>query len=140
MNWSRWKTSFTLRYNELVQGQSQNMKNIIRDVAITLLIAVVVYFGLRTAVQSFRVEGPSMLPNFETGQWVLVNKVVYKLHVPQRGDVIIFRSPHDRNKNLIKRVNCRDHNERQNEDENKKGPGILSQIERGLADSYGHSL
>ncbi len=86
------------------QGSNQNIKSILRDIIITLLIAVVVYLGLRTAVQSYRVDGPSMLPNFETGQWVLVNKLVYKFHEPQRGDVIIFRSPHDANKNLIKRV------------------------------------
>lgn len=80
------------------------MKNLIRDTVITVLIAVVVYLGLRTTIQSFRIDGPSMLPNFETGQWVLVNKLNYKFHSPQRGDVIIFRSPHDRDSNLIKRV------------------------------------
>jgi signal peptidase I len=80
------------------------VKNIIRDALITILIAVVVYLGLRTAIQSFRVDGPSMLPNFETGQWVLVNKLAYKLGTPHRGDVIVFRSPHDPTANLIKRV------------------------------------
>ena len=83
---------------------SGNMKTAVRDILVTLLIAVVVYLGLRTAVQSYRVDGPSMQPNFETGQWVLANKLVYKLHSPERGDVIIFRSPHNRNSNLIKRV------------------------------------
>jgi signal peptidase I len=80
------------------------MRSVARDVLVTLLIAVVVYLGLRTAVQSFRVEGPSMQPNFETGQWVLISKLVYRLHPPRRGDVIVFKSPHSRNSNLIKRV------------------------------------
>ena len=80
------------------------MKAIVRDTIVTVLIAAVVYLGLRTVVQSFRVEGPSMLPNFQTGQWVLVNKMVYRLHPPRRGDVIIFRSPHSADSNLIKRV------------------------------------
>ncbi len=80
------------------------MKLMIRDAVITVLIAAVVYFGLRIAIQSFRVDGPSMLPNFETGQWVIVNKLAYKFGEPHRGDVIIFRSPHDRGSNLIKRV------------------------------------
>jgi signal peptidase I len=80
------------------------MKLIIRDAIITILIAAVVYLGLRTAVQSFRVDGPSMLPNFETGQWLLVNKLAQKIGGLHRGDVIVFRSPHDRNSNLIKRV------------------------------------
>jgi len=80
------------------------MKLILRDAIITILIAAVVYLGLRTAIQSFRVDGPSMLPNFETGQWVLVNKLAYRFGSPHRGDVIIFRSPHNRSTNLIKRV------------------------------------
>jgi signal peptidase I len=80
------------------------MKTILRDVVITLLIAVVVYLGLRMAVQSFTIDQPSMLPNLQPGEWIVVNKVVYRLHTPQRGDVIVFRSPHDRNSNLIKRV------------------------------------
>jgi signal peptidase I len=80
------------------------MKLLIRDAVITILIAAVVYLGLRMAIQSFRVDGPSMLPNFETGQWVLVNKLEYRFGEPHRGDVIIFRSPHDRSSNLIKRV------------------------------------
>jgi signal peptidase I len=80
------------------------MKDAVRDIVVTLLIAVVVYLGLRTAVQSYRVDGPSMQPNFQTGQWVLVNKLTYKLHPATRGDVIVFKSPHDRNSNLIKRV------------------------------------
>jgi signal peptidase I len=104
MNWSTWKKRLGMGNTESSQDSSQNIKGILRDIAITLVIAVVVYFGLKTAVQSYRVEGPSMLPNFETGQWVLVNKLVYKFHEPQRGDVIIFRSPHDSTKNLIKRV------------------------------------
>jgi signal peptidase I len=104
MNWSKWKTWLGMENTEPTQDSKQNVKSIIRDIAITLLIAVVVYFGLRIAVQSYRVDGPSMLPNFETGQWVLVNKLVFKLQEPQRGDVIIFRSPHNPDKNLIKRL------------------------------------
>ena len=104
MNWSNLKKWLGMENTESTQGSKQNIKSVIRDIAITLLIALVVYFGLRTAVQSYRVDGPSMLPNFETGQWVLVNKLVYKLHEPQRGDVIIFRSPHAPDKNLIKRL------------------------------------
>jgi signal peptidase I len=80
------------------------MKIFIREIIITVLIAAVVYLGLRTAIQTFRVEGPSMLPNFQTGQWVIVNKLAYKFGTLHRGDVIIFRSPHDRNSNLIKRA------------------------------------
>ncbi len=79
-------------------------KNIVRDVVITLAIAVAIFFALRAVVQSFDVDGPSMEPNFFTGERVLVNKLVYHLHTPQRGDVIVFVSPHTGQGDLIKRV------------------------------------
>ncbi len=80
------------------------MKNVIRDVLITVVIAAVIFLGLRAVVQSFDVDGPSMEPNFHTGERVLVNKLVYHLHGPQRGDVIVFVSPHEGQGDLIKRV------------------------------------
>ena len=66
------------------------MKKPIRDFLIMIVIALVVFFGLRLTLQTYVVEGPSMETNFSTGQRLLVNKVVYKLHPPERGDVIVF--------------------------------------------------
>jgi signal peptidase I len=80
------------------------LKTLVRDILVTLVIAAVIFLALRTTVQSFAIEGPSMEPNFYTGQRVLVNKLVYKFHEPQRGDVIIFRSPNSQQGDLIKRV------------------------------------
>jgi signal peptidase I len=45
-----------------------------------------------------------MQPNFEESQRIIVNKVVYSLHEPQRGDVIVFKPPFNETKNYIKRV------------------------------------
>lgn len=80
------------------------MKTLVRDILVTLAIAAVIFLMLRTTVQSFDIEGPSMQPNFYTGQRVLVNKLVYKFREPQRGDVIIFPSPNSQQGDLIKRV------------------------------------
>ena len=41
---------------------------------------------------------------FETGQYLIVDQVSYKLHEPNRGDVIVFRYPKDPSKFFIKRV------------------------------------
>lgn len=80
------------------------MKAIVRDILVTLAIAAVIFFALRSTVQSFDIDGPSMQPNFYTGQRVLVNKVVYYFREPQRGDIIIFRSPNSQQGDLIKRI------------------------------------
>ena len=85
------------------------MRRSVREALIMLLIATVVFVGLRSTVQTFVVYGPSMEPNFgnpygSQPQRLLVNKVVYKLHEPQRGDVIIFRAPDRPGESYIKRI------------------------------------
>ena len=80
------------------------MKNFLRDSLITLTIAVVILFGLQVTFQKFAVDGPSMNPNFHNRQILLVNKVVYKFHEPERGDVIIFHPPGNRQGDYIKRI------------------------------------
>ena len=80
------------------------MKRSLRDILIMLVIAVAVFVGLRTTVQTFVVYGPSMEPNFWEGQRLLVSKIVYNFHEPERGDIIIFRPPGSQQTNYIKRV------------------------------------
>ncbi len=80
------------------------MKAFLRDILTTLIIAAVIFFGLQATVQSFVVVYSCMEPNFQEGQWLLVNKVVYKFHAPQRGDVVIFHSPNSEQDDYIKRI------------------------------------
>ena len=80
------------------------MKAFLRDTLVTMLIAAVIFFGLQFTVQTFVVDGPSMHPNFHTGQRLVVNKVIYKFHEPERGDVVILHSPKRQQGDLIKRI------------------------------------
>ncbi len=80
------------------------MKSSIRDFVIMAAIAIVVFIGLRTTVQTFVVYGPSMQPNFWEQQRLLVSKIVYQLHDPERGDVVVFHPPHNTNGSYIKRI------------------------------------
>ncbi len=80
------------------------MRAFLRDTVMTLIIAALIFFGLQAVVQSFIVDGPSMTPNFHDGQRVVVNKAVYRFHEPERGDVIIFRSPNSQQDDYIKRI------------------------------------
>jgi signal peptidase I len=50
----------------------------------------------------FIVEGPSMEPNFYTGERLIVNKVIYDIRRPKRGEVIVLHAPEG--KDYIKRV------------------------------------
>jgi signal peptidase I len=66
---------------------------ILREVGITILIAVAVFAGLRLTVQSYTVVMSSMEPTFLQGDCIMVNKVAYRSSGPQRGQVVIFNPP-----------------------------------------------
>ncbi len=58
-----------------------------------LAIAASIFLLTRLVIQNFVVDGNSMEPNMSSGQWVLVNKLAYKVGDPARGDVVVFNSP-----------------------------------------------
>jgi len=82
------------------KSSSHFTREIIETVGLTLVIFLIIHF----TVQNFLVDGPSMQPGLHTGEYVLVNKLAYTFHGPERGDVIVFELPQDTSENLIKRV------------------------------------
>ncbi len=55
-------------------------------------------------IRPFIVNGGSMDPTFTTGDYLLIDEVSYKLHAPERGDVVVFRAPPEPDKFFIKRM------------------------------------
>jgi signal peptidase I len=45
-----------------------------------------------------------MQPTLQSNQYLLVNKVVYMVGEPRRGDIVVFRLPQDPRRDLIKRI------------------------------------
>jgi signal peptidase I len=80
------------------------VRTFFRDILITIILALVIFLLLHFTVQSFIVVGSSMQPNFQDGERLIVNKVAYKLHEPERGDVIVFLPPDGMKEDLIKRI------------------------------------
>ena len=80
------------------------MRAFFRDIVITLIMAVVIFFALQFTVQNFVVIGASMQPSFYEGERVVASKLAYKLHEPERGDVIVFLPPKNMDEDLIKRI------------------------------------
>lgn len=78
--------------------------SVLRDIIITLLLALFIFFVVQVTIQSCQVDGESMEPSFEEPQRLLVIKAVYWFGDPQRGDVVIFHSKTRSDENLIKRV------------------------------------
>ncbi|HNP89626.1 MAG: Signal peptidase IB [Microgenomates group bacterium ADurb.Bin219] len=64
--------------------------DIIQTIVLALSVFIIIYLFL---VQPHQVKGSSMYPNFHDGEFILTNKVSYRLGSPKRGDVIIFKAP-----------------------------------------------
>ena len=80
-----------------------SVKNEVWEWTKALVIAASLVFLIRWLIFSpFVVEGPSMQPNFHTGERLIVNKLIYKIRKPERGEVIVFHATSD--KDYIKRV------------------------------------
>lgn len=99
--------------------------NVMREIAETILVTLLIFFVVRAVVQNFKVEGDSMLPTLHTEQYLLVNKGLYfrydtnflarftdpnapsdmryLFQGPQRGDIVVFEAPTEP-RDFIKRV------------------------------------
>ncbi len=58
-----------------------------------MALAALVFILINAAVGRFSLDGPSMQPTLHKGEYVLVNRLEYKWHPPERGDVIVFHLP-----------------------------------------------
>jgi signal peptidase I len=99
----------------------------VRELAETLVLAVLIFLAVRASMQNFRVDGASMEPSMDNGEYLIVNKLAYTqidlglfdwipfvdagdnpVHhlwdTPSRGDIIVFRAPTNTERDFIKRV------------------------------------
>lgn len=74
---------------------------ITKIIIISLLIIVPIRLWV---IQPFFVKGASMEPNFEDGEYLIINEIGYHFEKPQRGEVIVFRYPSDPSQYFIKRI------------------------------------
>jgi signal peptidase I len=77
---------------------------LLRELVETVVLSLVIFLLIRMVVQNYRIESHSMLPNFHEGQFILVNKLAYKLGQPERGEVVVFHNPSNTDEDYIKRV------------------------------------
>lgn len=75
------------------------------DVLETLLLSAALFLAINALSARVRVDGFSMKPTLQDGEFVLVNRLAYRFGQPQRGDIIVFHFPIDpASQDLIKRV------------------------------------
>lgn len=69
------------------------------------MVVVLVVLLIRTfLVQAYNIPSGSMKPTLLVGDFILVNKLVYRLSEPQRGDLVVFKWPLNPNLDFIKRI------------------------------------
>ena len=108
---------------------SRTMREVARELIETAILALLIFLALQFSIQNFRVEGSSMEPTLQEGQYIIVNRLAYlnfayehveellpfldlrnddggvfPLQPPERGDVAIFRYPEDPSLDFVKRV------------------------------------
>ena len=75
------------------------------DVLETLLLSAVLFLAINALSARVRVDGFSMKPTLQDGEFVLVNRMAYRIGEPKRGDIIVFHFPLDPgSQDLIKRI------------------------------------
>jgi signal peptidase I len=90
-------------------GNSSNgdggLRRFMIDLLETIVLSLILFVGINAVSARIRIESISMQPTLYAGNYVIVNKVAYKIGEPGRGDVIIFHYPPDPNREpYIKRV------------------------------------
>ena len=71
----------------------------------TFLMAAAVFLVIYIFLfRPFEVKGESMFPNFLNKEYVLTNLISLRFSDPKQGEVIVFKSPTDAEKDYIKRV------------------------------------
>jgi signal peptidase I len=99
----------------------------LREIVETALLTLVIFLSVRAMVLNFKVDGLSMAPTLQHGQYLLVNRAiyfnldkelvhrvapqapaladrVYLFHPPQRGDIVVLWPPSSSDRPYIKRV------------------------------------
>ena len=69
------------------------------------LVAAILAFAIRTFLLGpYKIPTGSMRMTFLEGDRIFVDKLSYRFHPPERGDIIVFKYPLDRKKDFVKRL------------------------------------
>jgi len=80
-------------------------KNLLLEIVKIVILATVIVFPVRYFLfQPFFVQGVSMEPNFENGDYLIIDEISYRFREPKRGEVIVFKYPKNPIQRYIKRI------------------------------------
>jgi signal peptidase I len=85
----------------LIKKLASFVLELLQVVVFAISIFLFVYL---LVLQPHKIKGASMEPNFHDGEYLLTDKVSYRVGQPKRGDVIVFRAPPTYKDEFIKRI------------------------------------
>lgn len=75
------------------------------DLVETLVIAGAVFVVIYAFLfRPFQVNGKSMFPTYDDGEYVLTNLIALRLSTLKYGDVVVFKAPPNQDRDYIKRI------------------------------------
>jgi len=91
-------------WTDVPKPEIRHGRSFLRELLETVVLIAAIYAFVNLATARFVVDGRSMLPNFNTDQFIIVSRLSYILGEPKRGDVVVFHNPADPTHDFIKRV------------------------------------
>lgn len=85
----------------VIKGTIDFVMDIAETVVFVGSLFIVIYLFI---LQPNLVKGASMEPTFDTGDYILTSKIVYKFRPMKRGDIVVFQSPQNKDVDFIKRI------------------------------------
>jgi signal peptidase I len=95
--------SDTLGNAASVREHRQSTEVVVREIVETLLLTFFIFWMVNSLIGRYRIDGSSMNPTLQDGQYLIINNISYYVDDPEAGDVIVFHHPTS-DLNLIKRV------------------------------------
>ncbi|PIR02403.1 MAG: signal peptidase I [Candidatus Nealsonbacteria bacterium CG_4_9_14_0_2_um_filter_37_38] len=83
----------------------KNFLSFIWEITKIVIIALLIVVPIRYFIfQPFLVRGQSMEPDFQDGNYLIIDEISYRFNEPQRGEVVVFKFPNLPSQRFIKRI------------------------------------
>jgi signal peptidase I len=79
-------------------------RSLVREILETVLLTVLLFLVINTVTGRSQVNGSSMEPTLHNGQYLIISKITYWIHPPERGDIIVLHPPNNSDEDYIKRI------------------------------------
>ncbi|MBI3485648.1 signal peptidase I [Candidatus Daviesbacteria bacterium] len=90
-----------INYNQEETGLRYKIVEFIQTLVVFAAIGTAIYLFI---AQPHKVSGSSMFPTLKTGDYIITNKIGYRLEQPKKGEIIVFKNPREESQDFIKRI------------------------------------